>query len=272
MPTVSNPKISSLLRVLTLVEVIVLFLAGCGMFFLPKVVAPFWPWTVAPFNASFLGAVYAAAMIAAVMQTAYARWSPTRIVTPMIFIFTLIIILLSLVHLDRFDFQRPEVWIWFALYIVIPINAGVHIYLYRQIPPADTTPPSMFGKNLLLIQGIILGVYGMALLVIPTTAASIWAWKIDIFHAQLYSVTFLTPALGAILLVKAASKVEWLSMGLTQSALGLLPLIGLVVVDASAKRVNWDSAGAWIWITLFSAIFIIGLWMLGQAQRSKNNI
>lgn len=112
-------------------------------------------------------------MIAAVMQTAYARWSPTRIVTPMIFIFTFIIILLSLVHLDQFDFQRPEVWIWFALYIVIPINAGVHIYLYRQIPPADTTSPSAFGKTLLLVQGVILGVYGVALLIIPTTAASI---------------------------------------------------------------------------------------------------
>lgn len=173
MPTVSNPKISSLLRGLTLVEVVVLFLAGCGMFFLPKVVTPFWLWTVEPFNASFLGAVYAAAMIAAVMQTAYARWSPTRIVTPMIFIFTFIIILLSLVHLDQFDFQRPEVWIWFALYIVIPINAGVHIYLYRQIPPADTTSPSAFGKTLLLVQGVILGVYGVALLIIPTTAASI---------------------------------------------------------------------------------------------------
>ena len=272
MSTVSNPKISSLLRFLTFVEVVVLFLAGCGMFFLPKVVTPFWPWTVAPFNASFLGAVYTAAMIAAVMQTAYARWSPTRIVTPMIFIFTLIIILLSIVHLDQFDFQRPEVWIWFLLYIIIPVNAGVHIYLYRQIPPADTTPPSGFGKNLLLVQGIILGVYGMALLVIPTTAAGIWPWKIDVFHAQLYSVTFLTPALGALLLVKAASKIEWLSMGLTQSILGLFPLIGLFVVDASAKRVSWDSAGTWIWITLFSTIFIIGLWMLGQAQKAKNNI
>jgi hypothetical protein len=272
MTTVSNPKISSLLRFLTFVEVVVLFLAGCGMFFLPKVVTPFWPWTVAPFNASFLGAVYTAAMIAAVMQTAYARWSPTRIVTPMIFIFTLIILLLSLVHLNRFDFHRPEVWIWFLLYIIIPINAGVHIILYRQLPPADATSPYGFGKNLLRVQGMVLGVYGSVLLAIPSIAGSIWPWKIDIFHAQLYSVTFLTPALGALVLMKAASKLEWFSMGLTQSALGLFPLIGLLVVDASEKRVSWDSAGVWIWIILFLAIFVIGLWMLGQAQKSKNNI
>ncbi len=272
MNPVSNPKISSVLRTLTLVEVVVLFLAGCGMFFLPKVVTPFWPWTVAPFNASFLGAVYTAAMIAAAMQTAYARWSPTRIVTPMIFIFTLIIMILSLVHLDRFDLQRPEVWIWFLLYMIIPINAGVHILKYRQLPPADTTPPSRFGKYLLLVQGILLGVYGMALLTMPSAAASIWPWKIDVFHAQLYSVTFLTPALGAFLLVKAASKIEWFSMGLTQCALGSFPLIGLSVVDAAEKRINWDSTGVWIWVTLFLTILVIGLWMLGQARMSKNNI
>jgi len=112
----------------------------------------------------------------------------------------------------------------------------------------------------------------MALLTMPSAAASIWPWKIDVFHAQLYSVTFLTPALGAFLLVKAASKFEWFSMGLTQCALGSFPLIGLSVVDAAEKRINWDSTGVWIWVALFLTILVIGLWMLGQARMSKNNI
>jgi len=71
MSTETNPKISALLRFLTLVEVVVLFLAGVGIFFLPKVVAPFWPWELLPFNARFLGAVYSAACLAVVVQTVY---------------------------------------------------------------------------------------------------------------------------------------------------------------------------------------------------------
>jgi len=43
-------------------------------------------------------------------------------------------------------------------------------------------------------------------------------------------------------------------------------------VDGAEKRINWDSTGVWIWVTLFLAILVIGLWMLGQARMSKNNI
>ena len=118
--TETNPQISPLLRFLTFVEVVVLSIAGFGLFIAPKLVGPLWPWELLPFNARFLGAVYAAACIAAVMQTVYARWSPARLVTPMIFIFTAIIIALSFVYLDVFDFQRWEVWVWFILYIALP--------------------------------------------------------------------------------------------------------------------------------------------------------
>lgn len=267
MSTETNPQISTLLRFLTLVEVVVLFLAGVGIFFLPNVVGPFWPWELLPFNARFLGAVYSAACVAAVMQTVYGRWSPARLVTPMIFLFTLIIIILSFVHIAQFDFQRWEVWVWFLLYFVLPINAAYHLWLYRNLPPADPTPPSTTGRNILLAQTVILGLYGIALLLIPGIAKGVWSWQIDDFHAQVYSVTFLTPAIGAYVLTKGASKNEWLTMGLTQFTLGLFPIIGVIIVDATVKRVNWSASATWIWFTLFAFIFIVSLWMFGEARK-----
>jgi hypothetical protein len=246
----TNPKISSLLRVLTLVEVIVLFLAGFGLFF-----------------ARFLGAVYAAACLAAVMQTAYARWSPARLVTPMIFVFTAIIIILSFVHLGQFDFQRWEVWVWFFLYIILPINAAYHLWLYRNLPPVDSTPLTNFAKMILTTQAVILGLYGLALIFIPATAKLIWSWGIDNFHAQLYSVTFITPAIGAYVLTKGATKLEWQTLGLAQIVLGLFPIIGVIIVDASVKRVIWSAVGTWIWFALFIAMLITGLWMMLEARK-----
>jgi len=262
-----NPKISTLLRALTIVEVVVLFLAGAGIFFLPKLVGTFWPWELLPFNARFLGAVYSAACVSAVMQTMSGRWSPARLVTPMIFLFTFIIIVLSFIHIDQFDFQRWEVWVWFFLYTILPINAAYHLWLYRHLPPADPTPQSAIGRNILLTQTVILGLYGTALMFIPAIAKGIWSWQIDDFHAQVYSVTFLTPAIGSYILTKGASKNEWLTMGLTQLILGLFPIIGVIIVDASVKRVDWSAAGTWIWFALFAIIFIISLWMLGEGRK-----
>lgn len=263
----SNPKITSLLRFLTFIEVLVVFASGFGLFLIPNLAASLWPWELLPFNARFLGAVYAASCISALMQTIYGRWSPARLVTPMIFIFTSIILVLSFMHISEFDFQRWEVWIWFLLYIIIPVNCGYHLWLYRNLTPADPTPPSPMGRKILYGQTFVLGLYGLFLLFAPALAKQIWSWQIDNFHAQLYSVTFLTPAIGSFILSKAASKTEWFTMGLTQSVLGLFPILGVLIVDSQVKNVDWNSVGTWIWMIFFAVILIISFWMLKEASK-----
>jgi hypothetical protein len=263
----TNPKISFVLRFLTLVEVVVLFVAGVGLFLAPKLIQPLWPWELLPFNVRFLGAVYAASCLAAIMQTAYARWSPARLVTPMIFIFTTIIVVISFMYFGKFNFQRWEVWVWFFLYILIPVNAAYHLWLYRNIPPVDATPLTPFARNLLLVETAVLGLYGLALLIIPTTATMIWSWSIDTFHAQLYSVTFLTPAIGAYMLTKGATKLEWQTLGLAQIVLGLFPILGVIIVDAAVHKVVWSAVGTWVWFALFAAMLLGGLWMIGEARK-----
>jgi hypothetical protein len=263
----TNPKNSVLFQTLSIVKVVVLFIAGVGLFFAPKLVGPLWPWELLPFNARFLGAVYSAACLAAIMQTVYARWSPARLVTPMIFIFTGIMIILSFVYLNKFDFQKWVVWVWFFLYLLVPLNAAYYLWLYRKLSPVDSTPISGFARKILFAQTIILGLYGLALIFIPSIAKMFWSWKIDNFHAQLYSVTFMTPALGAYILTKGASKVEWQTMGMSQIVLGLFPIIGVILVDASVKRVNWSAPGTWVWLALFILMLITGLWITAQASK-----
>ncbi len=262
----SNPKISFLLRFLTFAEVLVVFASGAGLFFIPELAGALWPWELLPFNARFLGAVYSASCISAVMQTLHGRWSPARVVTPMIFTFTAVIMVLSFAYLPVFDFQRWEVWVWFLLYIIIPVNCAYHLWLYRNLPPADSLPTTTAARNILLTQAIVLGIFGLALLVAPAFAKNFWSWEIDIFHAQMYSVTFLTPAIGAFLLAKAASKTEWLTMGLTQAVLGAFPILGVLIVDASIKKVDWSAPGTWIWMIVFAVIFAIGLWMIKESR------
>ncbi len=124
---------------------------------------------------------------------------------------------------------------WFFLYIIIPINAAYHLWLYRNLPPVDSTPIANSAKMILISEGVILGLYGLALIFIPSAAKMIWSWEIDNFHAQLYSVTFITPAIGAYVLTKGATKLEWQTLGLAQIVLGLFPIIGVIIVDMSAR-------------------------------------
>src|SRR5689334_1775020 len=95
--TETNPPINRLLRAVTAVEALVLLVAGGGLFLLPAVLRPLWPWTLPPFNAAYLGAVYLASLTAAALVVWSGRWSPARVVVPMILLFTAAVLAVSLV-------------------------------------------------------------------------------------------------------------------------------------------------------------------------------
>ncbi len=260
-----NPRITSLLLGVTWLEVAVLLVAGGGLLVANASVIAVWPWTLAPFNLRFLGALYTAALVAALLQCLFARWSPARTITTMIFVFTLVVTVLSFVHLARFDLRTVPAWIWFVLYVGVCLNAGAHLVFYRDAGLAGE-PPSPSARAILLSQAIVLGACGLALLAAPEAAARSWPWKLDTFHAQIYSVTFLTPAAGALTLRHRASRADWLALGLTQVAWGLLPIVALLVVDARVHRVDWQAPGTWTWVALFTAIAAMGAWMLLRAR------
>lgn len=260
----ANPRISSILVGVTWLEVAVLAVAGGGLLIASPTIAGIWPWALAPFHLRFLGAIYTAALFAALLQCLYARWSPARTVTAMIFVFTLVVTACSFVHLTRFDFAGVPAWIWFGLYLGVCLNAGAHLVWYRQVVPAGAMPPP--GARLLfLAQALVLGAYGIALLSAPAWASVPWPWKIDAFHAQLYSVVFLTPAVGGLCLRRAATRADWLTLGITQVTWGALPIVALWLVDKNVHRVDWHAAGTWAWLALFAAIAAMGVWMLARA-------
>src|SRR5687768_11143856 len=201
----SNPRISRLLQIVTCAEVLVLLVAGGGLFFFPTALRAIWPWSLPPFNAAYLGAVYLASMTAAALLVRSGRWSPARVVVPMILVFTAVVLAVSLAHLDRFDRQSPSTWLWLALYAVIPANAGYHVWRYRRLPPAGAVRLAPAWGATIAVQGVGLGGYGAGLLVVPGPAAAWWPWPVDAFHARLYSAVFFAPALGALLLVRTAA-------------------------------------------------------------------
>lgn len=263
-----NPPITALLRGVTWLEVIVLFIAGGGLLVNMALIVGIWPWPLRPFNLRFLGAIYSAALVSAIWQAVIGRWAPSRAVTWMIFVFTAVVTVLSFVHIGSFDFKRVEVWVWFVLYVGVCVNAGVHLAWPRGLRRVVGTPPSAGWRLALLAQAAVCGAIGLAHLLMPAWAGARWPWPIDVFHAQLYSVAFLTPAVAALCLRRATTGMDWWAQGTTQLAWGLLPIVGLVLADAGAKRVDWTSAAALLWLAIYAGLACVGAAMLLEARRS----
>ncbi len=268
-PGDNNPSITPLLRVLTLVEVLVLAGAGGNLFFLPDLAAQLWPWQLTPFNTRFLGAIYLASLVAVVMMLLVARWAPARGVLPALFTFTALVLGVSLISIGRFEFQKPATWVWFALYIILPINSAYHLWLYRHLLPANLTPVPAVWRGYLLTVAVVLSLYSVGLLLAPAVFSAFWPWRIDDFHGQMYSAAFLTGAVGALAASRVAARIEFVTAALTQGVLSLFAILGLLIVDASVRRVDWSLPGTWLWLGAFAVMLIASLGMLWQSRRTK---
>ncbi len=258
-------RVSPWLAGITALEVVVLVIAGGGLLLGVDAVRAIWPWPLAPFHARYLGAVYTAALIAAAWQAGHPRWSPARLVTTMIFTFTLAVTIGSCLHLDRFAASDPSAWIWFVLYVGVCANAFAHLWAYRTWPRPGA-PGLRTERPVLAAQCLLLGGYGLAMLVFGSTLGVGWPWPVDTFHAQVYSAAYLTPAAGAWVLRESASRSDWRTMGWTQTAWGALPILGVAWVDLTARRLDWQRPATLAWFAGHALIAALGLWMLARAR------
>jgi hypothetical protein len=238
-------------------------LVGIGLLVLPDVIDPLWPWPTTPFNRAFLGAVYAGSLTGTLCLVLRPRWSPGRIVLPMMALFTTTVTLASIAETARFA-SAARATIWFLIYA---LSAGVtlwHLWRYRRQPPAPTATslrPDI--RAWLLASVAVAGASGMAMVLLGSTATGYWPWPVDDFHARIYGSGLLTLALGASLLVRVATRTELRTLGATQLVSGVTAIGGLLVVDRGLQRVDWAAPGTWIWFTLFAGLAIAGGRMLG---------
>lgn len=254
----SEPPISLLLRIFFIVEVIVLVVVGFGLFFLPAPAAPVWPWKVPLFNELFLGTVYLSALSTICVMLWSGRWTPARVGLWMLLGYTSLVLLMSLVHLARFDFHKPATWLWFLLFLVSPLVSGFELWRSRGRRSADVTALTVGWRVLLYAQAVVLGLYCICLLTAPEYFSHFWPWSVDEFHGRMYSAIFLTGAIGSFLIARVAAWRELVLVGVTEAVLGFFALLGLVSANSVKHTVQWSSAGTLLWLSMFGLLLVLG--------------
>jgi hypothetical protein len=249
----------------------VLAVAGIVPFFFPKTALEELPWESGPFNIRFIGAVYLASLAAVLFWQSSFRWAPGRVALSMVSVFTSLVLVVSLFYADRFDSANPGTWIWFVLYLAIPL-ASIYVYLrFRSLPPADSHPTPSSWRTYLLVTATLLGAYGVGLLVAPEPFTDFWPWEVDAFHGRLYSGIIVTLAVAALAISRVAAPTELLLVGLTQGVVGLFAILGLVIVDRSEDTVDWSALGTWVWVGAFAVVLVTGLALALRSWRLAAN-
>jgi hypothetical protein len=254
---------------LTLLAVIVLFVFS-------DQTESYFAWTIQPpVTAAFLGAAYGAGFVLEVLSIRTRVWVDTRVALVTILLFTVVTLIATLLHLDRFHFDATGVgrfaaWFWFTIYVVVPpVLAALVIVQARRAgsDPPRRLPLPRWLAWLLVLQGVILLIVGVVLFAVPSTHMVLWPWDLTPLTARVTGAWLLSFGVGALLAVWENDIGRLRIAALSYAVFGALEL---VVVLRFASELRWNEPAAWIFVVLTVTIALTGLygWWIGRRYRA----
>ncbi|MBK9713182.1 MAG: hypothetical protein IPO81_17990 [Kouleothrix sp.] len=208
------------------------------------------PFVVPPLHARFLGAMYLSGATFMALAILAQRWHAIRVVVPMIAIWTGMLGLVSLFHLEVFDWATPQVWVWFVAYIGFPLIAAWIAWQQRAVQDhAADAPIAPALRAYFATQGVIVTLLAVALFVAPAALASRWPWPITPLLAQVYSAPFLSYGLGSLM---AARRHDWSEVRIAVYATLVFTLGVLVASLIHAALFDARAPVTWLWFGGFA--------------------
>ncbi|MGE5828248.1 MAG: hypothetical protein ACM30G_07765 [Micromonosporaceae bacterium] len=210
------------------------------------------PWPASPLNARFIAALYCMGAATSLLAMLARGYREVRIPLVLVGILTGGLLLLTLPHLDEFTTATfPYRWVTF--YFLDALIIGAVVWRLRgQDPVPPRQPRRSFSALLLLGYAAALTVAGGVMLVAPSFAVDLWPWNLTPILAQVYSVFFLTFAIGALLCARdprpEAGRIFVLA------TIVMLVLI-LAVSVAYAERFR-PGISTWLWYVLWGAALL----------------
>lgn len=209
-------------------------------------------WTIAPdLTAALLGAAYGGTIVFFAMALRQRVWANFRMVLPAPFVLSCLMLVATLMHVDRFHLDGGEpvavgvAWIWLVVYLVVP--PAIVGLTWWQLRQPGTDPPRRrrlpvglrVAVGLFGFSGVVVG---LVLFVAPGRVAPHWPWPITPLTGRVLAAWL--AALGvAGLQAVLEDDVRRVRVGL--SALAVMGGLGLLAVARYGDDVTvWWPGGA----------------------------
>ena len=239
--------------------------AGIQLFVLADHTDRLFAWTIAvPLTAAFLGAFYWTALVIAIGSWREEAWANARVAIPGVFVFLVLTLAATLLHLSAFHLHDPRLsarvagWAWLMVYVVAPfLLLAAWIAQLREpgVDPPRTEPLPRWYLIALGTQAVLMIGVGAALFVAPDTARTLWPWPLTPLTAQASAAWLVGDGL-----VVAAAMVERDRRRIRPAAAGYaaLGVLQSVVLARYGSTVRWGSIAAWIYVAALAAAIVLG--------------
>jgi hypothetical protein len=244
-------------------------LATVALFVLATTTADTFAWTIQPpLTAAFLGAGYAAGFVLVVLSMRASIWADVRVPVLTIFVFVVLTLVATLVHLDKLHFDddftalgalaKGAAWFWLTVYVVLPLAMLVLLVVQERAPggdpPARHPVPGVLRAALGVESAVLLAV-GVPLYAVPTTAATLWPWELTPFTARVTAAWLLAFGLAAALAAVAGDLHRLRTATIAYTVFGVMVLISVLRFPGT---VEWDRPVAWLFLAMTVAVVLTG--------------
>jgi hypothetical protein len=272
--TPSGAALTRELRVVLWLFAALALAAGFLLFVLADQTDETFSWTIQPpLTAAFLGASYWAAFVLLAWTARQQSWQRARPALPPVLTIAVLLLVATLLHDDKFDFDSIFGWFWLIAYIVVPPLLAVLVW--RQLragggdadEDGDSVPLPGWVRLVLGLQGAMMLGLGASLFVDPAGTASIWPWALTPLTGR---------AVGAFLIgfgVSAADAVfesdlrRFEGAALAYATLGALQLLALLL---HSEDLDGGSGDSWLYAGFVASVLAIGVYGSLRALRLRS--
>lgn len=259
--------------------------AAIPLFLFSERTEEFFAWTIQPpLTAAFLGAGYWAVTLAAVLAIRQPEWTKVRIVLPVVVSGLVLILVATLLHLDRFHLDSPiftaklEAWAWLVLYVVLlPLTVWGYGQQRRmsgvELPRQMRLPGWL--RVLMGITGTVMLLVGVGLFLLPTEVASaVWSWTLTPLTGRMTGAWFV--AIG-ISLVIGVRENDYHRLYIAAAAYITYPVLQAFNLLRYSDTVGWTSPTIWLLILILIGLLISGVtimrgYLMSRAQQADTAI
>ena len=206
------------------------------------------------------------------------RWVDARIAVPTVLVFTVLTLVVTLVHLRLFHLgsrfgagTQAVTWAWLAIYAVVPVLlAVIAVVQWRRhgADPPRRHPMPRALATLIGVQAVVLLALGATLLVAPLAGARLWPWTLTPLTGRAIGAWLFSLGVAAV-----HALVERDLHRLRPAAWGYLTIAVLEAVALARypDPVRWGSAAAWCYLAFLASMLVAGVVALvaGRPARAR---
>ncbi len=256
------------MRLVLLSASVLVFVLGAILFVFPASTARYFAWTInPPVTAAFIGSGFLAAGVLELRSARERTWSIARTGYSAVLAFTVVMLVVTLYHIDRFHTGEPQAWIWIAVYVAFPPLMLFALFRQLRIPGRDNaivSPLPQWFRATIALQAIVLIGVGLLLLSVPLTVADYWPWQLSALTGR---------AIGAWLVgfgfAAGQSAIERDMIRVRNVALSSVVFAMLLFLAIARYRhqIAWGELTTWLFVVVAGSLLLVGIYCVAASYR-----